>query len=488
MPKTNKKFYITTSIAYTNAPPHLGFALEIIQADVLARYHRILGDDVFFLTGTDEHGVKNVRSAEASEKSPKAFTDEISAEYIKLTEALHITNDDFIRTTDRIRHWPSVEKLWLELKKNGDIYKKKYRGLYCVGCEAFITKKDIKNGKCIHHQKEPEVIEEENYFFRLSRYGQQIKKAIASCDVKIVPETRAKEMLAFIEQGLEDISFSRPRKDLSWGIPVPGDNTQTIYVWADALTNYLSALDYANNGAKFKRYWPADIHCVGKDILRFHAVIWSGILLSAKLSLPQNIFVHGFITASGQKMSKSLGNVVDPCELIKQYGVDPARYYLLREMPSMEDGDFAKEKFEERYNSDLAKGLGNLVARVTTLGAGINSGKNSPDLAKGITKAWADYRKGIDVFKFNEALSAIWGLISFCDQYIERKRPWEKNQESEGAIYDMLTALANIASMLQPFLPGTAEKIFKQLGIKPTDATPWKFKVTKSESLFPRLT
>ncbi len=358
------QFYITTSIAYTNAPPHIGFALELIQADVLARHHRILAEDVFFLTGTDEHGVKIVKAAEKSGKSPKEFTDEISAKFRELASSLNISNNDFIRTTDQARHWPIVQKCWSKLKKNGDIYKKNYKGLYCVGCEAFITQKDLVDGKCRIHLKEPEEVNEENYFFKLSKYSDEIKELIEKDEVKIIPQEKKNEMLSFIKaslpagrQGLEDVSFSRPSKDLKWGIPVPGDDSQTIYVWADALVNYLLP----------EKYWPADIHCLGKDILRFHATIWLGMLLSLKLPLPKSIFVHGFITSDGQKMSKSLGNVVSPFELIEKYGADAVRYFLLREIPSTEDGDFTIEKFENRYNADLASGLGNLVARVITL-------------------------------------------------------------------------------------------------------------------------
>ncbi|MEK7071762.1 MAG: methionine--tRNA ligase, partial [Patescibacteria group bacterium] len=353
------KFYITTSIAYTNAPPHIGFALETIQADVLARYRRVSGDGVFFLTGTDEHGAKIAKAAEKFGKNPQEFTDEISAKFQELTKGLNLSNDDFIRTTDQSRHWPTVKDIWLKLKENNDIYKKNYKGLYCLGCEAFITQKDLIDGKCKIHLKEPEAIDEENYFFRLSKYSSKIEELIKKDEVKIIPQEKKNEMLNFVRQGLEDISFSRPSKDLKWGIPVPDDDSQTIYVWADALVNYLLP----------KKYWPADIHCLGKDILRFHATIWLGMLLSSKLPLPKSIFVHGFITSNGQKMSKSLGNVVDPFELIRKYGADAVRYFLLREIPPTEDGDYTRQKFEARYNSDLASGLGNLVARVITLGA-----------------------------------------------------------------------------------------------------------------------
>jgi len=462
-------------------PPHLGFALELIQTDVLARYHQLLGQEVFFLTGTDEHGLKVVKAAEKNGKEPKEFTDEIAAEYESLTKVLNLSNTDFIRTTDEKRHWPKVKEIWLKLKENGDIYKKKYRGLYCVGCEAFITKKDLVDGKCKIHQKEPEVIEEENYFFKLSKYSKKIEEIIQKDDVKIIPEERKNEMLSFIGQGLEDVSFSRPRKDLKWGIPVPDDNSQTIYVWADALINYLSALDYSN-GENFKKYWPADTHCLGKDILRFHATIWLGMLLSLGLELPKKIFVHGFITSNGQKMSKSLGNVIDPFELVKKYGADAVRYFLLREIPSTEDGDFTYEKFEARYNSDLASGLGNLVARVLTMVTKSKSVDAWYQQTKGnrlfisfIKKTQNKYKKFVENFKFNEALISIWDLISFCDKYIEKERPWEEKENQKEVISNLLFSLSEIAKLLQPFLPETSEKISKQLKIK------------KRESLFPRI-
>jgi len=361
-----KKFYITTSIPYTNALPHIGFALEAVQADVLARYHKKLGEGVFFLTGTDEHGLKIKKAAKAVKKTPQEFVDEISARFLELTKVLNISNDDFIRTTDKKRHWPAVKKLWLKLKDNNDIYKKKYKGYYCSGCEAFVTEKDLVQGKCPIHQKEPELIEEENYFFRLSKYLPVIKKEIEKGDLKIIPQARQNEVLGYIKTGIEDVSFSRA-KEKYWGFEVPGDPSQIIYVWGDALPNYISAIGYEKETKQFKKLWPADVHCIGKDILKFHAVIWPAMLLSAGLELPKSIFVHGFINVAGQKMSKSLGNVVDPFELIKKYGVDTVRYFLLREIPSTEDGDFTREKFEQRYNSDLASGIGNLVARVNAM-------------------------------------------------------------------------------------------------------------------------
>ncbi len=483
-----KKFYITSSIAYTNAPPHIGFAQEVIQADVLARYHRLLGEDVFFLTGTDEHGRKIMEAAKEARKSPKEFCDEISVQFKGLKKILNLSNNDFIRTTDKKRHWPAVKKVWLKLKENGDIYKKKYRGLYCIGCEAFIKEKDLVNGKCPIHEKESDVIEEENYFFRLMKHSKKIEKAIKKDEIKIVPENRKNEVLSFIKKGLEDVSCSRLRKNLKWGIPVPDDKTQTIYIWLEALINYISALGYTENRNRFKRFWPADVHCVGKDIFKFHCLLWPAMLFSLSLKLPKIVFVHGFITVGGQKMSKSLGNVIDPFELVKKYGTDAVRYFLLREIPPTEDGDFTYEKFEGRYNADLASGLGNLVARVLTMAERTRIQDYSHIAIKSqLDQTWKNYEKALEEFKFNEALTAIWDLISFADSYIESERPWEvktvlptkeKDQKFLGqrvAINNLLFILANIAQMLQPFLPETSEKIIKQL------------KTKKKKALFPHL-
>jgi methionyl-tRNA synthetase len=480
---SRKKFYITTSIMYTNSLPHIGFAFESIQADVLARYHRLLGDDVFFLTGTDEHGTKVAKAAEEAGKNPKEFVDEISKKVMELKEILNLSNDDFIRTTDQKRHWSAVKKVWLKLKEAGDIYKKKYRGFYCSGCESFITKKDLVDGKCAIHQIEPEAIEEENYFFKLSKYSKDIEQAIEKDEIKIIPETRKNEILSFINQGLEDISFSRPGQTLQWGIPVPDDETQTLYVWADALTNYISTIGYFEESEKFKKLWPADVHCIGKDILRFHAAIWPGMLLSLKLPLPKTIFVHGFITVGGQKMSKSSGNIIDPFELVKKYGTDAVRYFLLREIPSTEDGDFTYEKFEKRYNSDLAKGLGNLVARVLTMAEKVNYESEivNQQFKKAIEKTWENWKGALDNFKLNEALISIWDLISFCDKQIEKEKPWEllklktKNKKLKTIIDNLLFALVEISKLLQPFLPETSEKILKQIQNK------------KTEILFPKI-
>ena len=475
----NKKFYITTSIPYTNAPPHIGFALEAIQADVLARYHKYLGEDVFFLTGTDEHGIKTLRVAREAGRDPKDFADEISGKFKELTRILNISNNDFIRTTDEIRHKPAVEKLWKKLDAAGDIYKKKYRGYYCPGCEAFKTEREIIDGKCPIHLKELELVEEENYFFRLSKYTKEIEKLIENGKLKIVPDSRKNETLSMLKQGMEDVSFSRT-KDKYWGFEVPGDPEQVMYVWCDALPNYISAIGYYDETKQFKEYWPADVHCIGKDIMKFHTIFWPAMLLSAKLELPKIVFVHGFINVNGQKMSKSLGNVIDPFDLVEKYGIDAVRYYLLREIVPAEDGDFTYAKFEQRYNSDLAGGIGNLVARVLGIADKIsnfqfpisNKFLNS-NLQKKIKEVQKNYKSAIENFKFNEALVSIWEIISFCDKYINEEKLWE-TKKSE-VINDLFFAIKEIGSLLEPFLPETSEKIKNAIENK------------KSEILFPRL-
>ncbi len=453
-----KKYYITTSIPYTNAPPHIGFALEAIQADVLARYHRNLREDVFFLTGTDEHGLKTLRVAESLGKKPQEFADEISGKFESLAKVLNISNNDFIRTTDEARHKPAVEKLWKKLEEKGDIYKKKYKGYYCAGCEAFKTEKEIIDGKCIIHLKPLELIEEENYFFRLSKYTKEIESKIENGDLKIIPDSKKNETLAMLKQGMEDVSFSRT-KDKYWGWEVPEDSGQFMYVWCDALSNYISAIGYYGETKQFKKYWPADVHCLGKDIMKFHTIFWPAMLLSAGLKLPKSIFVHGFINVDGQKMSKSLGNVIDPFELVKKYGADAVRYYLLREILPTEDGDFTYAKFEQRYNSDLAGGLGNLVSRVYGIASKIKVKKLKPTkkITAKIKETENKYETAIEEFKFNEALSSVWELISFCDKYINEGKLWETKDLQ--IMNDLFFCIEKIGILILPFLPETAEKI-----------------------------
>lgn len=456
------KLYLTTSIAYVNAPPHLGYVLELVQADAVARSRRQKGDDVFFVTGADEHGAKIARAAEAQGMTPRELVDENAEKFRALKNLLNLSWDDFIRTTDETRHFPNVVALWKKLEAAGDIYKKMYQGSYCVGHEAFVTEKDLVNGKCRDHGVSPEAIEEENYFFRLSKYASRVREVIARGELKIIPEGRAKEIINFIDQGIEDISFSRPRKDLSWGIPVPGDDTQTIYVWCDALVNYL-----APHG-----HWPADLHMIGKDILRFHALYWPAMLMSARLPLPKCLFVHGHITVNGEKMSKTLGNVIDPVALIKKYGADAVRYYLLREIPPTDDGDFSEEKFKERYTADLANGLGNFAARVTALANKIRSeaqsaqrtdDAQSEEVQEAIRKTGASVDEKMAEYAFHEALAAIGDLVRYGDQYLNREKPWDTEQRAksklQSAIKNAIAILEAVADLLAPFMPHTAQAI-----------------------------
>jgi len=485
-----KKFYLSTALPYVNYSPHAGFALEIIQADVIARYHRILGEEVFFLTGTDENSLKNVQAAKEEGIPVKELVDRNAKIFYELKEILNLSFDDFIRTTEE-RHIKGAQKLWQACKK--DIYKKPYRGLYCLGCEEFYKKKELVDGLCPEHKTKPELVEEENYFFKLSKYQNQLKTIIENDEIKIIPETRKNEILSFINQGLEDICISRSaERAYGWGIDVPGDPNQKIWVWLEALSNYITALGYEENGKKFQEFWLENenkLHVIGKGISRFHCIYWPAFLLSAKLPLPNKIFIHGYLTSGGQKMSKSLGNVVDPFELVKKYGTDSVRYFLLREIPPTEDGDFTYQKFEKRYNSDLAKGLGNLIARVLTMAekAGYESKTKSQEFKNAMEKTWKSYRKALEEFKFNEALIAIWDLIGYCDRFIEKEKPWEKKESQKFVIYNLLTTLAHIAWMLQPFLPETSAEIFRQLGIKPEDKKLWKFKIKKGRPLFPTL-
>lgn len=485
---SSKKFYITTAIDYVNAPPHIGHALEKIQADVLARYYRARGRDVFFLTGTDEHGATNVRGAKKAGEQVEEFTEKISARFRAFKEALNLSWDDFIRTSDKIRHWPGAQLMWKKLVESGDIYKKSYKGLYCVGHEAFITEKELIDGKCPEHRTQPEVTEEENYFFRLSKYSKDIGDKIRKNELKIVPESRKNEILSLIDkEGLEDVSFSRPKSVLSWGIPVPGDEMETMYVWCDALTNYLTAIGFGRND-DWKKLWPADIQVIGKNILRFHAAIWPGMLISAGIHLPKKLFVHGFLTIDGEKMSKTIGNVVDPFEIVKKYGTDAVRYYLLREIPAYEDGDFSIPKLESLYNADLANGLGNFTARVLALAEVIDfDGQNlKPEdhIDFQIRGARDSVYEKIEGFKLHEALAAIWHLIGFGDAYINHEAPWEirDTKKKSQIIFNLVVILDNVAAILKPFLPETSQKITKSIE--------WHgntIKINRGEVLFPRL-
>ncbi len=469
------KFYITTSIAYVNGEPHIGFAMELLEADCIARYKRAMGEDVFFLTGTDEHGSKIVETAEKLGLTPQQLCDKNSQKFLDLTTLLHCTNNDFLRTTDQKRHWPAVHKLWKKLEAEGDIYKAKYEGLYCVGCEKFILEKELVDGKCPHHDRVPEKLSEENYFFRLSKYSKQIGELIRSKKLSILPEFRANEILNIIQEGLQDVSFSRPRTALNWGIPVPGDDSQVMYVWCDALTNYISAIGYAEESKTFHEYWSNCTHVIGKDIVRFHAAIWIGMLLSAKLELPKRELIHGWVNMKGERMSKSKGNVISPFDLAQKYGVDAVRYYLLSEIPIGKDGDFTYERFEERYSADLANNLGNLLHRVTAMlhkycgGIAENIDQKAVDQFTG--KYLKKYHEQMEGMMLDSAAKTAWELVDAGNKFIEEQAPWAlvkngKQDEAKKVLGILTGVLAHIATMVQPFIPIAAEEMAKRLGIK----------------------
>ncbi|MFN8494568.1 MAG: methionine--tRNA ligase [Caldilineaceae bacterium] len=483
-------WYITTSIPYVNAQPHIGFALEAIQTDVLARYHRLLGDDVRFQTGTDENSLKNVQAAEREGAPTAVLVEQNASRFQALETLLGLSCDDFIRTSAEQRHSNGVYKLWRACATRGDIYKRPYQGLYCVGCEQFYEEEDLVDGLCPNHGVRPEFVEEENYFFRLSRYEKALRQLIESDRLRIVPETRKNEVLGFIQRGLLDFSISRSHtRAKGWGIPVPDDPSQVIYVWFDALTNYISALGYADDAPAYQRFWVNSAqrtHVIGKDIPRFHALYWPAMLLSAGAPLPTTIFVHGFITVNGQKISKSLGNAIEPGPLVEQYGKDALRYYLLRKIPATEDGDFTLHEFVRTYNADLADQLGNLLNRVIKLLVQYSNGVipapgplHEPDqkLIDLAATVRADVEKELANFALHKALAAVWTFIAATNKYIVAVEPWvlarqAKNGDQPVAAQTLATtlwvlveALRLIAHHLTPFLPETAQALANQLGV-----------------------
>jgi len=483
------KVFISTSIPYVNAAPHLGHALEFVQADVLARHHRLIGDNVFFLSGSDENSLKNVRSAEKVGVSVMELVTDNFNKFYELKDLLNISFDDFIRTTEE-RHFKGAQKLWSACEK--DIYKKKYSGLYCVGCEEFYKEDELVDGLCPDHMVKPELIEEDNYFFKLTQYQEKIRELIETDTVKIIPESRKNEVLSFINSGLQDFCISRTsERAKGWGIDIPNDPTQKMWVWFDALSNYINALGYGSNDeSKFNEFWQDNefkMHLLGKGIIRFHSVYWLAMLLSAGISLPKTLFVHGYLTVDGQKMSKSIGNVINPKELVQKYGSEGVRYFLLREIPATGDGDFTYEKFEKRYNSDLASGLGNLFSRTLAMviKMGLDNGFKINPNSLFIEKNKEVGDKVLENFiQFNETLSDIWELVSFCDKYIEEEKPWEvADVEKQKEIFsNLIYSLNNISKMIEPFLPSTSQKMKEQLGENKDG-----FNIKKGDSLFPRI-
>lgn len=471
-----KKYFITNAIPYVNAKPHIGHALEFVQSDVIARYHKLLGEDVRLLCGGDENALKNVQAAEKAEKPLQEFIDENTQSFFDLSKKLDIHFDIWQKGSDTIHHYAASQELWKRCEAAGDIYKKSYKGLYCVGCETFYPRDELDtNGQCYEHPgKTLEEVEEENYFFKLSTYTEKIKDLIQSDALQITPEFRKNEILSFLDEGLQDISISRSNERAkNWGVPVPGDDSQRMYVWFDALNIYQSGIGFGWDDASYKKWWPADVHVIGKGIIRFHAVYWPAFLLSAGLATPKQLFVHEYFTVDGKKMSKTLGNVIDPFTMIATYGADALRYYFLAKFSPFSDGDFSEEKLKEVYNADLANGLGNLVARVAKLAE-----TNSVVLPSQELSLFPEVQTALDQYKFNEALVFLWDEIRSLDKKINETKPWTlEKSEANPLLTDIGTRIQRIGYNLLPFLPETAKKI----------STQFQDVVTPSSSLFPRL-
>ena len=457
-------FYITTTIPYVNADPHIGHALEFVQSDAIARYQRLLGNEVFFSTGTDEHGQKIFEAAEKAGEEIKAYVDHYSEEFRKLPRALSISNDTFVRTTSD-HHKGAAQEMWKRCEAAGDIYKKSYNGKYCVGCESFKTEKDLEeNGQCaLHLNLKIKILEEENYFFRFSKYQDKLLEYLSKPEV-ILPEWRREEAINFVKGGLEDFSISREKARLSWGVPVPGDDNQVMYVWFDALTNYISTLGWPEDKeGNFKKFWQNGevVQTAGKDQVRFQSIMWQAMLMSADIKNTDRVVYHGFITAGEQKMSKSLGNVINPFALVEEYGTDALRYFLLGEISSFEDSPFTMERFKEAYNAGLANGLGNLTSRILTLSEKYL--EKCPELPeKSIPQEFFDI---LETFDIKKAADFVWDKIQTLDKRIQNEEPFKivKVDEEKGKkiINELVIELYIIARMLNPLLPETNEKLKK---------------------------
>ncbi len=469
--------YITTTLPYVNADPHIGFAFEVIQADTLARAWRSVGDDVFFSTGTDEHGQKIAQKADGKGESRQVYVDHYANEFLKLKEALGLSFDAFVRTTDE-KHMHAAQEIWKRCDANGDIYKKKYSGLYCVGCEAFKTESDLVDGKCPEHQKAPEQIEEENYFFALSKYQSYLEEYLSHEGV-IVPEWRRQEALTFVKGGLVDFSISREKARLDWGIPVPGDEGQVMYVWFDALTNYISTLGWPEDAeGNFKKFWEEGetLQLAGKDQVRFQSIMWQAMLKSAGLSATKQVVYHGFINSGGQKMSKSIGNVISPYELVSRYGTDATRYLLLRHVHPFEDTDITWERLDEWYTANLVNGLGNLASRIMKMSETYLS---TPVVVE--ETQLPDILAAVDgYFAIDVAMNSIWFEISALDEKIAVTEPFKMVKTDKGEadkiIAELVRGLYRIGQLLKPCIPHTSEVIIEAVKAN-----------KKPENLFPRL-
>ena len=463
-----KKLYITTAIPYVNAKPHIGNALDYLLADIWTRYQKSQGKEVRFQVGTDEHGNKIAAKAKELNVTPQAYVDSMYGNFQSVMNAVGAEYTDFIRTTE-LHHKAAVQFIWEKLTPY--IYKNSYEGWYCLGHEAFFTDKEAAEteGVCPDHQTPYERVSEENYYFKLSEFAPKIREAIEKHKFEIVPEFRKKEFLSFLDSGLRDVSISRPKKSLSWGVPVPGDDSQVMYVWIDALSNYLTVLGYPDN-EQWREYWPADVQVIGKDILRFHAAIWPAMLLALDITLPKKLLVHGFVNINGAKISKTVGNGVDPMEIIEGYGIDAFRYYFSRHIPTLDDGDFTWEKFENAYNNELANELGNLVSRVANMITRYQAGVVGDALqAEHDSQLYHDMMKN---FEFNKAMDEVWLMVRSLNQYLEDVKPWavakarETDSEAEAHLSEILGhcvgSLNQIADLLYPMLPTAAAAIRAQ--------------------------
>ena len=471
------KFYISCAIPYVNAKPHIGHALEFIQTDLIGRYHRLLGDEVLQLTGGDENALKNVQGAEAAGEGVQSFVDKNAQLFFDLTLKLNTRFDVFQKGSDREKHYASSQKLWELCAEAGDIYKKSYKGLYCVGCETFYSPEELnQQGECWEHPgKKLEEVEEENYFFRLSKYQDKILQLVESDEYKIIPGKRKNEVLAFVKSGLQDISISRSNERAKdWGVPVPNDPAQRIYVWFDALNIYQSGVGFGWDEEMYQKWWPADLQVIGKGILRFHAVYWIAFLLSADLKIPKALLVHDYFTVNGQKMSKTVGNVYDPVPLLDKHGADPVRYYCLAKISPFDDGDFSEDKFFEVYNADLANNLGNLVSRVAKLGENIGLTVGQTE----VSEFDREVVENLDDYRFDLALQTIWRWIDSLNKKIDLEKLWENTVDKQPVLVEIVHEIRKIAFNLRPFLPETAERIGGQFKGP---------KISAAQPLFPRI-